>query len=411
MIALLIAAGFSLFFTLFLTPLFIRLFKKLEWGQFIRDDGPQSHHTKRGTPTMGGIVFILGAVLGYLVGHLVSGIPWTMVAVLVIGMMGGTGLVGFLDDYQKIRKQRSLGIGGWTKIGGILVVGTIFAVLAVNNVFLDENGLTPASHFVSAVRDIPWLNLFALGPILGLILFIIWVNAISVSTTNAVNVADGLDGLASGAAIFAISAYIIIGFWQANQSCFNKQLDPDVAYKCYDVRDPLDLAVIAAAIAGSLIGFLWWNTSPAQIFMGDTGSLGLGGALAALAILSRTELLLVLIGGLFIIVTGSVILQRVYFKLTKWRFGTGRRIFLMSPLQHHFELKGWAEITIVVRLLGRTPGRGVRSRRDRFRGSRHSRRAGRARARGRVHGERGAPRVAGRHRCRVRRGGARRGAG
>ncbi len=349
MIALLIAGGFSLFFTLFATPLFIRLFKKLEWGQFIRDDGPQSHHTKRGTPTMGGIVFILGAVLGYLVGHLASGVPWTMVGVLVIGMMVGTGFVGFLDDYLKIRKQRSLGLGGWSKIAGIVVVTTIFAVLCVNQEFLDENKLTPASEYISLVRDIPWLNLFAFGPVIGFALFAIWVNAISVSATNAVNVADGLDGLASGAAIFAMSAYIFIGFWQANQSCFNANLDPDVAYKCYNVRDPLDLAVIAAAIAGSLIGFLWWNTSPAQIFMGDTGSLGLGGALAALAILSRTELLLILIGGLFIIVTGSVIVQRTWFKITKWRYGQGRRVFLMSPLQHHFELKGWAEVTIVVR--------------------------------------------------------------
>ncbi len=172
----------------------------------------------------------------------------------------------------------------------------------------------------------------------------LWVNLITVSASNGVNVADGLDGLASGAAIFAISAYILIGFWQFNQSCFNPHLDPDVAYKCYDVRDPLDLAVVAAAIAGSLIGFLWWNTSPAQIFMGDTGSLALGGALAALAILSRTELLLILIGGLFLIVTGSVIVQRAYFKLTG-----GKRIFLMSPLHHHFELKGWAEVTVVVR--------------------------------------------------------------
>jgi phospho-N-acetylmuramoyl-pentapeptide-transferase len=179
---------------------------------------------------------------------------------------------------------------------------------------------------------------------LGIALFIIWVNLIAVSASNGVNVADGLDGLASGAAFFAISAYIFIGFWQANQSCFSALLDPEVRYKCYDVRDPLDLAVIAAAIAGALIGFLWWNTSPAQIFMGDTGSLGLGGALAALAILSRTELLLLLIGGLFLIVTGSVILQRVYFKLSH-----GKRIFLMSPLHHHFELKGWAEVTVVVR--------------------------------------------------------------
>jgi phospho-N-acetylmuramoyl-pentapeptide-transferase len=196
---------------------------------------------------------------------------------------------------------------------------------------------------------VPLLNLYAFGPIIGIILFVLWVNVMTVSASNGVNVADGLDGLATGASIFAISAYLFIGFWQNNQSCFNIHLDPEVAYKCYDARDPIDIAVVAAAIVGSLVGFLWWNTTPAQIFMGDTGSLGLGGALAALAIVSRTELLLVLVGGLFLIVTGSVIVQRGYFKLTKWRYGQGRRIFLMSPLQHHFELKGWAEITIVVR--------------------------------------------------------------
>jgi phospho-N-acetylmuramoyl-pentapeptide-transferase len=181
------------------------------------------------------------------------------------------------------------------------------------------------------------------GIVAGGILFALWSTIIVVSASNGVNVADGLDGLATGASIFAITSYIFIGFWQNNESCF-RALDAAVRFKCYDVRDPLDLAVAAAAIVGALIGFLWWNTSPAQIFMGDTGSLALGGALAALAILSRTEILLILIGGLFLIVTGSVIVQRAYFKLTH-----GKRIFLMSPLHHHFELKGWAEITVVVR--------------------------------------------------------------
>ena len=340
MIALLIAAGFGLVFTLLTTPLFIKLFVRLKWGQFIRDDGPQSHHTKRGTPTMGGIVFIIGAVLGYFVGHWVSGDHVTMSALLVIYLMVGLGLIGFIDDFLKTRKQRSLGLGGWSKVLGQVIIAAGFAALALN--FPNEHGLTPASTYISALRDIPWLDLFAWGAVIGGVLFAVWVTLIIVSASNGVNVADGLDGLATGAAIFAMSSYIFIGFWQNNQSCFNP--DNDVMERCYNVRDPLDLAVIAAAIAGSLIGFLWWNTSPAQIFMGDTGSLGLGGALAALAILSRTELLLVLIGGLFLVVTGSVILQRVYFKLTK-----GKRIFLMSPLHHHFELKGWAEITVVVR--------------------------------------------------------------
>ncbi|MDH6180817.1 phospho-N-acetylmuramoyl-pentapeptide-transferase [Microbacteriaceae bacterium SG_E_30_P1] len=341
MIALLIAGAFALAFTLFLTPVFIKLFVRLKWGQFIRDDGPQSHHTKRGTPTMGGIVFILGATLGYFVGHWVVGDVPGISGLLVIYLMVGLGLIGFIDDFLKTRKQQSLGLGGWSKVLGQVIVAAGFAALALN--FPDANGLTPASTMISVIRDIQWLDFAVFGSFTA-ILFAVWVTLIIVSASNGVNVADGLDGLASGAAIFAISSYIFIGFWQFNQSCSNPSIDPDLLYKCYDVRDPLDLAVIAAAIAGGLIGFLWWNTSPAQIFMGDTGALGLGGALAGLAILSRTELLLVLIGGLFLVVTGSVILQRAYFKISG-----GKRIFLMSPLHHHFELKGWAEVTVVVR--------------------------------------------------------------
>ncbi len=342
MIALLMAAAFSLAFTLFMTPLFIRLFGRIGWGQFIRDDGPQSHHIKRGTPTMGGIVFLLGAVLGYFFGHLVTGERVTASALLVLLLMVGLGIIGFIDDFTKTRRQRSLGLGGWAKIAGQAIVATGFAALAL--AFPDDNGLTPASTAISAVRDIEWLDFAVFGSIGAVIAFAIWVNIIVVSTSNAVNVADGLDGLATGASILSVSAYIFIAFWQFNQSCSNITLDPVNEFRCYDVRDSLDLAIVAAAIGASLIGFLWWNTSPAQIFMGDTGSLAIGGALAALAILTRTELLLVLIGGLFLIVTGSVIVQRIYFKITR-----GKRIFLMSPLHHHFELKGWAEVTVVVR--------------------------------------------------------------
>jgi phospho-N-acetylmuramoyl-pentapeptide-transferase len=351
-IALLVGAAFALAFTLFLTPVFARLFKRIGWGQFIRDDGPESHHSKRGTPTMGGIVFILGSGLGYVVGHAVARVPLTLVGLLIFFLMFGLGVVGFLDDFLKTRRQRSLGLTGWAKVAGQVIVASGFAAIALN--FPDNDGLTPVGFsgdgqsvrvFISAVRDIPWLNFMTFGVVIGGILFAIWSTIIIVSTSNGVNVADGLDGLATGASIFAFAAFIFIGFWQYNQSCYNNmRLDPHVASICYQVRDPLDLAVAAACVTGSLIGFLWWNTSPAQIFMGDTGSLALGGALAGLAILSRTELLLIIIGGLFLIVTGSVILQRAYFKLTH-----GKRIFLMSPLHHHFELKGWAEITVVVR--------------------------------------------------------------
>ncbi|MDH2444707.1 phospho-N-acetylmuramoyl-pentapeptide-transferase [Amnibacterium sp. CER49] len=361
--ALLTGAAFALLFTLFLTPLFIRLFHRLQWGQFIRDDGPVTHHAKRGTATMGGVVIILASVLGYFVGCLTSSRAISVSPLLVLFLMVGLGLVGFTDDLLKTRNQRSLGLGGWAKVAGQVIVGTVFALLSLQFPReLKGRSVTPADTAVSFVRDLTvngqvlsFVGLF--GAVAGVIVFVVWIQAIVTSTSNGVNVADGLDGLATGSSIFAIGSYIIIGFWQYNQSCFRGDVLKANLFKCYDVRDPLDLGIVAACITGALIGFLWWNTSPAQIFMGDTGSLGLGGALAALAVFSRTELLLVLIGGLFVIVTGSVILQRAYFKVTR-----GKRIFLMSPLHHHFELKGWAEVTVVVRfwiIAGLSAGLGV----------------------------------------------------
>jgi phospho-N-acetylmuramoyl-pentapeptide-transferase len=325
-------------FTLFLTPVFIWLFRKWNWGQFIRDDGPESHHTKRGTPTMGGLVIILASVTGYFSGKFFNGESPSVSALLVILAMVGLGLVGFIDDFIKTQKQRSLGLGGWAKIAGQALVALAFAAFAFG--YPNAQGVTPASTKISIVRDTGF-DLMMFGTVVGSVLVVIWIFLLISATSNGVNIADGLDGLAIGASIMAIGAYAVIGFWQFNQLCGTAV---ENLTRCYEVRDPLDLAVIAAAITGAGIGFLWWNTSPAQIIMGDTGAMGLGGALAALAILSRTEILLVLIGGIFVIVTGSVILQRAYFKITK-----GKRIFLMSPLHHHFELKGWAEITVVVR--------------------------------------------------------------
>ena len=337
MIAVLIAGSSALLYSLFLTPLFIRGFRRLRWGQFIREDGPQSHYAKRGTPTMGGIVFLSGAVLSYFLAKLVMGEPATASALLVMLLALGCGLVGFIDDFLKTRKQQSLGLEGWPKIFGQVIVGVAFAILAIG--FPDRDGLTPASTKISFVRDLN-IDFLALGPVIGMILFIAWIVLITTATSNSVNLTDGLDGLAAGVAIFVFGAYLLIGFWQFNQSC---AIDASEV-GCYMVRDPLDLAVISAAFVGAIVGYLWWNTSPAHLYMGDTGSMGIGGAIAALAILSRTELLLVLLGGLFIIEAGSVILQRLYFKATG-----GKRIFLMSPIHHHFELKGWKEVTIVVR--------------------------------------------------------------
>lgn len=343
-IGLLVAGGFSLCFTLFATPHFIKLFKKLGWGQMIRVDGPTTHQTKRGTPTKGGLIFITASVLGYFIGHLAArGTPITPSGLLVLLMMVGLGMVGFLDDFTKTRLQRSLGLGGWQKVAGQAVVATLFAFLALQ--FRDPStGLTPASTAISLLRDIPWLDFIKLGTVVGLLLYVVWINLLVVATSNAVNVTDGLDGLATGATILSLSAFIFIAFFQFNAACHNLAADDALRYKCFVVRDPLDLAIVATSLAGALAGFLWWNAAPAQIFMGDTGSLGLGGALASLAILTRTELLLVLIGGLYIIITGSVIVQRAYFKLTH-----GRRIFLMSPIHHHFELKGWTQVNITIR--------------------------------------------------------------
>ena len=341
MSTLLLAGAISLVFTLFMTPVFIRVFRAVGWGQFIREDGPKEHHLKKGTPTMGGIVVILGVLIAYFLAVWVTGASIEISSLLVLFLMVGLGIVGFIDDFIKTHKQRSLGLGGISKVIGQVVVAVTFALLAIS--FPDETGQTPASMHISFLRNTS-IDFMQLGLVAGIIVFSLWIVLIVTATSNAVNVTDGLDGLATGASIFAIGSFVIINFWQFNQSCYSLRLDPAVQYKCYEVRDPLDLAIVAAAIVGGLIGFLWWNTSPAQIFLGDTGSLALGGALAALAILSQTQLLLVILAGLFVVDTGSVIVQRAYFKITH-----GKRIFLMSPIHHHFELKGWAEVTIVVR--------------------------------------------------------------
>ncbi len=337
----LVAAAIAMIINLLVMPFYIRLAHRLEWGQFIREDGPVTHQTKRGTPTMGGIVILGGTTIAYFLAHLLTDSSVTASALLALFLMLGLGLVGFIDDFIKVRKHRSLGLGGWAKIVLQGVVSVVFIVLSLQ--FPDQHGTTPASWSVSFVRDLP-IDFSSAGLVLGGILLGVWMYLIIASASNGVNVADGLDGLAAGAAIIAAGGYVIIGYWQFNQWCFSTGRDFISASQCYVVRDPLDLTVVAAALMGALVGFLWWNTSPAHLFMGDTGSLGIGGAIAALAILTRTEILLVLMGGLFVIVSGSVILQRVYFKLTG-----GKRIFLMSPLHHHFELKGWAPVTVVVR--------------------------------------------------------------
>jgi phospho-N-acetylmuramoyl-pentapeptide-transferase len=241
----------------------------------------------------------------------------------------GLGFVGFLDDWLKVAKQRSMGLSAKQKLLGQAIVAGSFAYAGLQ--FPDKSGLTPISLNLSTVRDTSIK--------LGLVLVIIWVILMVLSTSNGVNLTDGLDGLATGAAVMVFTSFILIGVWEFGQSC---EVSPGL--KCYEVRDPLDLAVLAAALAGACGGFLWWNASPAKIFMGDVGSLALGGGIAGIAITLRTQLLLVILGFIFVLITASVILQVVYFKISG-----GKRIFKMAPLQHHFELMGWGEVTIVIR--------------------------------------------------------------
>ncbi|MGX1702325.1 phospho-N-acetylmuramoyl-pentapeptide-transferase [Microbacterium sp. NPDC055357] len=344
--SLLTAAAISLAFTLFLTPVFLRLFRKWGWGQVIRTPDNvhnPSHGEKRGTATMGGTIFIVGAIVGYLVGTYTGNNPPTISGWLVVWMMVGFGAVGFIDDYMKVRRQRSLGLTGWRKILGQVIVAVPFGVASL--MFPDATGQTPASPYVSIFRDVPWLGFMTLGLIVGWIVYLLWITFIGVAFSNSVNVSDGLDGLAAGAGIFVVGAYSLIAFWQFNQACGGGALSPDLGAACYQVRNPFDLAIISAAFVGALVGFLWWNAPKAKVFMGDVGSMAIGGVIAAMAILTRTELLAVLVAGVFIIGPGSVILQRLYFKVTR-----GKRLFLMSPFHHHLEMRGWSEITIVVRM-------------------------------------------------------------
>ena len=332
MIMILMAGALGLLGTLVGTRLAIHVLVLKGYGQYVRDDGPKEHLKKAGTPTMGGIAIILSVLLAYTLAHLVMWRPPTVSGLLLLGLFTGLGFVGFLDDWLKISRARSLGLNSKAKLVLQTVIAIGFGFAAFQ--FPNERGLTPGSTFVSFLRDIHWLDL---GPWLGLA----WVVFIIAALSNGVNLSDGLDGLATGLCTMVFAAYALVNIWQFNQWCSRLS---SAGPQCYEVRDPMDLAAVSMALAGACFGFLWWNASPAKIFMGDSGSLALGGAVAGLAILTRTELLVVILGGMFVLVTLSVVLQVGYFKMTR-----GKRLFKMAPLHHHFEMVGWAEQTVVVR--------------------------------------------------------------
>jgi len=321
--AILISAAAGLFTTLLGTPVAIRLFRVWGWGQRIREDGPQGHMEKMGTPTMGGIVIIAGMVVAYAVAR-TQFRDFTAAGLAPLGVAVGLAALGATDDLIKIRARRSLGLNKLAKLAGQAVVAVAFAAAAI--------------HWMHLRPDLSFIRGTGLALGVG---FYVWAFVMVAASSNGVNLTDGLDGLASGSSALVLAAYVIISFWEFRHSCF---LHPQPS-ACYDIRvgPALDVAIVAAGAMGAVAGFLWWNAAPAKSFMGDTGALAIGGLMAALAIVTSTQLLLLTLGGLYALVTTSVIVQVAAFRLT------GKRVFRMAPLHHHFELLGWPEFTVIVR--------------------------------------------------------------
>jgi phospho-N-acetylmuramoyl-pentapeptide-transferase len=315
-IPLLIAAGVSLMVSLIGTRYLIDWLTAHQIGQPIHED-VEGHVTKAGTPTMGGVAFVVAALAGYLAAHVRSGLVFTRTGLIVMGTILGAGIVGALDDWIKVSRERNLGLSSRAKMLGLLAVAIGFVVAMLT--LTDVHTTISFTRFDSPGFDIPdWT-------------WAIWAMLLLAGTTNAVNLTDGLDGLAAGSSIFAFITFVVVGFWAFRH--------PEV----YRVEHALDLAVIAAAMLGGVTGFLWWNANPARIFMGDTGALAIGAALACLALTTNTQLLLPVIGFLFVLETVSVMLQVTRFRLT------GKRFFRMAPIHHHFELGGWPETTVIIR--------------------------------------------------------------
>ena len=337
--AVLISSGLALICSLLGTRLAIGWFTSHGFGQPIRVDGPTTHHIKRGTPTMGGLVILASAATAYVAATILTGGRPSASIWLLLLLFLGCGVIGFLDDFIKVYTQNNQGLTSRAKMAGQTLVALGFGILATR-FFADERGVRPASQYISTTHD--W------GIKLPLVVVLILIWFIVAATSNGANLADGADGLLAGASAMIFGAYTIVNIWQNNQLCGSSR-PTVVASQCYQVRDPLDLAVFTAAVATACAGFLWWNAKPARIIMGDVGSLAIGGALAGLAIMSRTELLMAVVAGLFVLETLSVLLQMSYFKITRRITGTGRRIFRIAPIHHHFEHLGWEEATVVIR--------------------------------------------------------------
>ncbi|MGQ0830151.1 MAG: phospho-N-acetylmuramoyl-pentapeptide-transferase [Microthrixaceae bacterium] len=317
MVALLLAAGLAGVASLFGTKLLIGWLTAHRLGQPIHEDVPEGHTVKAGTPTMGGVAIVVSAVIGYLAAHVRSNLVYTRTGVLVMLCIVAAGLVGLLDDWIKVRNERNLGLTKSAKTAGLLVVAVGFAVTTV--LWTDVETTLSFTRWNSP------------GWQIGTVGWCVWAVLLIYATTNGVNLTDGLDGLAAGSSIFAYSCLMVIGFWAFRH------------FDTYQINHALDIAVVAAAMVGACAGFLWWNAAPAKIFMGDTGALAIGAGVASLALTLNVQLLLPIVGALYVTESLSVILQVGSFRLFK------RRIFRMAPIHHHFELGGWPETTVIIR--------------------------------------------------------------
>ncbi len=321
-----LAAITGLFMAFYLGPKIIRGLKKYQIGEAKKEDAPQTHWSKAGTPTMGGLIIILSAVAPVLLwGDLTS--------IYIILILGGTvwlSLVGFFDDYLKVVKKLPKGLIGRYKLLGQFIIGLVVgAVIYFSPEFSNFNSLTTVPFLKNVNLD---LSVFYIP----VVIFII------TATSNAVNLTDGLDGLAIGIIAIVMIALALLSYVSGNV-IFADYLN--IIY----LPGSGELTVFVAALVGASLGFLWYNAYPAQVFMGDTGSLALGGAFGILAVLIKKELFIPILGGVFFMETLSVIIQKIYFKYTKKKFGQGKRVFKMAPIHHHFEIVGWAEPKIVVR--------------------------------------------------------------
>ena len=313
-----IAAACSFVVSVLGMPLLIRWLAAKGIGQPIRSDGPAAHHAKKGTPTMGGMMIVLAAVIGYVVPHLRQELPFSRGGLLVVWAFVGAGAVGLADDWIKVTRKRSLGLNKRAKLAGQLIVAGVFAFGAM------------AWANVQQVLGFSRWNMP--GWKLPAAMFVVAIILVIMGASNGVNLTDGLDGLAAGSSVYAFLAYAVMCFWMFRNPA------------TYNVPQALDLAVVASALVGGCLGFLWWNAAPARIFMGDVGALAIGAAFGALSVLTYTQLLLPIIGGLFVIETLSVILQ-----VGSFRLFNKRRILRMAPIHHHFELGGWPETTVIIR--------------------------------------------------------------